>query len=153
MPKIKKVSSVSEFIYSAMKEIERDEKIALEEFAKDASEKLREFTQSWYDSYQPTTYERTYEFINSITIEPTQYSAGSFNIGVYFDPNKMSVAENGPWIQHEDRFNLAEIIENGWEYRPDGSEAIFSTAEWADAGAFVDAMFKYFKGMGYRIGK
>ena len=153
MAVIRKVRNVTEFMNLAIRDIESNAKKSLNDFIKDAKQQLYNFTNDWYNAKpeNPDSYKRTYEFINSITISTLEFNNGKWEIGLYFDPTKMSISQNGNWIQHEDRYYLSEIIENGWQYRNDGSEAIFKTADWAEIGAFSKALLSHFKKNGYRI--
>jgi hypothetical protein len=149
-----KVNSVAQFMLLAQKEIDTATLIAIQEVAEQASEKLRELTGQWYSNHMPTMYERTYEFINSITIDKPVFQNEGWFIGVYFDPNKMNLGENNGWSQHEDRFNLSEIIEEGWQAGSryiEGSEAMFGTAEWAEIGNFARIIKEEFTKLGFRV--
>lgn len=151
---IVKVNSVAQFMLLAQKEIDAASLVAIQEVTEKAADKLRELTGQWYSNHMPSTYERTYEFINSITIDKPVFQSGGWFVGVYFDPHKMSLGENNGWNQHESRFELSEIIEEGWQAgsrQIEGSEAIFGTAEWAEIGNFVHIVKEEFTKLGFRI--
>lgn len=150
----KKVNSISEFMANAINDIEKATPIALSNFAKDASDILTKLTGQWYGAHMPKTYDRTYEFIDSITIEEPAYQSGGWFVGVYFDPMKMSLGNNNGWNQHEDRMYLSEIIEEGWTAGTrfiQGSGALEGTINWAELGGFVDKMVEEFSKLGFRV--
>ena len=159
MAEIKKVTSVQHFISSALFDIEREEKKALKHFSKLASAKLREFTLDWYNKTEArqsgSSYERTYEFLNSITIGEISYIKGRWEVPIYYDPTKMTLGINNGWRQHEDRYYLSEIIEYGWQVgnkNIEGSEAKFQTMEWAEEFQnFLKSMKESFESDGFRI--
>jgi hypothetical protein len=139
---------------NAMKDIDIYSKDALVNMANEAAEVLIRLTGQWYSTHMPTTYERTYEFINSITVDRPVFSNEGWSIGVYFDPNKMSLGQNNGWSQHESRFNLSEIIEEGWMAGSkwiEGSEALFNTAEWAEIGNFARIVKQELMRVGFRV--
>jgi hypothetical protein len=142
-----------------MNDIEKSQISALDEFSKKAAEKLRYFTNEWYSQTSAraslSSYQRTYEFLNSITVGNLTYVNGAWEVDVYFDPAKMTLGENGGWNQHEDRYYLSEIIEYGWRAgrtEIQGSEAKFKTIEWAEEfQSFLKDMKKSFELDGFRI--
>lgn len=151
MSSIKKVKSVTEFMNLAIRNTESDIKYALKNFMIEAKKQLYDFTNAWYKAKPEGTYQRTYEFLESITISSPEYHNGRWEMGLFFDPKKMTLGNNNGWSQHIDRFNLSEIIEHGWEYRTDGSEAMFKTAEWAEIRGFSQELVKFLEKKGYNI--
>lgn len=83
--------------------IDKEIKRALEKSSVEVEKRLRKYIQKeWYDSYKPEYYERTYQFINSITRTKVVNNRGRMSIAVYFDNDKIraSRSNKGLWNQH-----------------------------------------------------
>ncbi|MBO5007399.1 MAG: hypothetical protein J6D26_01020 [Clostridia bacterium] len=64
---------------------------AAQEIMLKTKEKLKEsVNESWYSTYHPSDYVRTYELINAINGRVIKNSKGNYTIEVYFDENLMS---------------------------------------------------------------
>lgn len=148
MATIKNVNSIQEYIMNITNDINNDKALLLNSIALEIKDMLHEYTQTWYDKREPSTYDRTYEFINSLTIK--EISIDEVEVG--FDANKMSLGYNNGWSQHEDRFYpLSEIIDSGWEQRTDGSHALENTIAYMSSNVFKNDVTKKLKKYGYTV--
>lgn len=144
----KKVKSIEDYMLNIIKDIEQDQKRMLKEMSEDLQSILYIYTQNFYNRYEPRSYERTYEFINSLTIRFIDDN----NVEIGFDPEKMSLGFNNGWQQHEDRFYpLSQIINDGWQFRPDGSGALDEAIRYMNSPSFKREISNTFKKYGYRV--
>jgi len=144
------VKSISDYIDKIQKEIEKDINKVLIDMAEDVKNILYIYTYNFYERYEPDpeSYIRTYEFINSLMVR----FISDKEVEIGFDSTKMSVKPNQRWIQHEDRFHpLSQIINDGWEYRQDGSEALDKAIEYMNSNLFKREVSDTFKKYGYNL--
>ena len=103
-----------------------------------------------YDAYTPTNYERTGEFLESLTKEKGDiYGGNIFQAKVYFDASKIKPVRSpvsGQWNQHMglqgQKFTggLVDVIEEGqqtksaWDRK--GTHIIADTLEWFENEAY-----------------
>lgn len=81
---------------------DRQMQIITDKICKKTKDKLREILdESWYSTYNPTVYIRSYDTINSITGEVIKNKRGDYDITVFFDANKINaVKRSGGWNAH-----------------------------------------------------
>ena len=94
----------------------------LQEIAKETEEYLKIYVETlWYGDHFPDRYQRTFQFLNSITKSEIEMKGNKMNVAIYFDTSKITpnFLGNGEWNQHMG-FNgqpfvdgLIETIENG----------------------------------------
>lgn len=143
----KKVNSIQDFMSKAIKDIEEVKKQVLKDMAEDIHSILYIYTQNWYNAKDPSTYDRTYEFINSLTIR----FINEDEVEIGFDASKMTLGTNNGWQQHEDRFYpLSQIIDEGWEFRTDGSHALEEAIKYMKSNAFITEVKNTFIKYGYK---
>lgn len=65
---------------------------------------LKQYTlNNLYNQFIVEEYDRTFEFLHSITITPTYKTSTGYGIEIFFDPDKMYVhILDGKWNQHAD---------------------------------------------------
>lgn len=154
MASYKKVNNPKELMLEISRELFKNiEEIVLIE-ARDVRDILFLYTKNWYESHEPIMYERTYEFINSLTVSEI-INAGNYRyVGIWFDPSKMSLSNNNGWNQHEDRVFLSEIIDEGW-YAGDryiaGSNALQETIKYLEGSGFLSGLKEEFAKINYNI--
>ena len=121
--------------------LDREIKSRLNKLGQRTVEQLKSFTKVWYDTYSPTSYVRTNDFINSVT-----YKVENNRVYIYFDVSKIkSVSSDGGWNTHRGfdgidfREGLIDWIENdktnsGIQSNPrkthNGVYMIKNTQEW-----------------------
>lgn len=96
------------------KGLDKEIKFRLDKLGQRTVEQLKSFTKVWYDTYSPTSYIRTDEFIDSIT-----YKVENNRVYIYFDVSKInSVSSDAGWNTHRGfdgvdfREGLIDWIEN-----------------------------------------
>lgn len=87
---------------------------------KNTKAKLKEnLNREWYMTYEPTTYQRSYELLESVTGKVTKNGLCNYLIDVFFDGGQMNVSRGKGWNKHmgfngEDfRHGLISSIEHG----------------------------------------
>lgn len=82
--------------------------------------------QRLYDVYEPSTYDRTYQVLNSVSFNKT----GETEIEFYFDDNAITVsAQDSGWIAHK-------YLQDGWT-----TEGMI-TDVWANDGMHDDIAYE-----------
>lgn len=150
----KKVKSIQELMLDITKTLENDSKMISIALAEDIRNILYLYTQSWYESHEPREYERTYQFINSLTVRSYKKEQVGAYVEVGFDPEKMFIAQNNGFMQHIDRINLSNIINDGWEVygkEIQGSDALNKTISYLESNGFFKSIKEELKKHGYKL--
>lgn len=87
-------------------------KHALKEAADLLYKLLHKQLQSYYNSYEPKVYQRTYGLLNSLRISPITHSGNQFSISVYFDKGS---ATHPSIFGGEEGFTPI-LLNEGWEW-------------------------------------
>lgn len=125
--------------------LEKTEKEIADRIAKDTKAKLRENTRlKWYDTYSPESYDRTYNLLNSITIEDGVSNGGEVKtVGFdtqYIIPSYNEEGFNAHASMNDTPFDdegFIDVIENGANgglsvRQDEGAHMIEATEEWLD---------------------
>lgn len=104
--------SISEQLNKIVIKKDRQMQAIANKICKKTADKLREILyESWYATYTPTVYKRSFELINSITGEIIKNKRGNYTVSVFFDANKINAVEqSGGWNSHMG-FNGERFIE------------------------------------------
>lgn len=74
--------------------------IAIEESAKEVHEYAKKYIQkNWYDKYQPKSYQRTMDFLNSLVVTNADRHGNSVSSHIYFDTSRIrsTIRNNRAW--------------------------------------------------------
>ncbi len=74
---------------------------------------LEDEIQNYYNSYSPTVYQRTYNFLNSVRITPVLQEGNQLTIKIYFDEN---MATHDSIFGGEDGY-VPILLEYGWQWK------------------------------------
>jgi hypothetical protein len=94
--------------------IQKDMKPILSAIAEEIKKMLHDYVQTyWYNDHTPKNYHRTYEFINSLTVDKVQTVGDRQEVFIFFDPNKIGAyqTELGQWNQHLDIYGIESAAE------------------------------------------
>jgi hypothetical protein len=86
----------------------------LQQVAEDIKKMLHDYVNTyWYGAHSPTNYQRTFEFINSLTVDNVQTTGDRKEVFIYFDPAKIGAyqTELGQWNQHLDVYGIESAAE------------------------------------------
>jgi hypothetical protein len=103
MPTFNSFSGLNKYIqdnikYALQDDVARKVKSIIDEFA----------LQNQINAYNPTDYQRTYEFFKSLTIGDVEKIDGGYSIEIYYDSQKIgSYITNSGWNQHADIYGNA----------------------------------------------
>ena len=132
-----KIKGIDDSIRTQIKE-------ELNSLGQEIVDKLRTYTQEWYDTYSPIDYQRSYDVLDSIS-----YNVSGYDLRVIFDMRKIRGAtlnDKKGWQQHRGfdgvdfTWGLINFIENGGNggiasnpRRNDGGiHMIEKTQKWID---------------------
>jgi hypothetical protein len=84
--------------------------IAMEKTAEEVQQIMQDYIQSnLYDSYQPSEYIRTYDYLNSLSVKKVRKENGWNVVEIFFDPEKIKQNEvEGFWNQHMSAYGYRE---------------------------------------------
>ncbi len=84
--------------------VEKHAKFALEEVAKTVEEIIKEYIlENLYNAYEPKAYTRTYNYINSLTIDKVKKEGNGYSVKLFFDTAKIFPQppdDLGRWSRH-----------------------------------------------------
>lgn len=143
---IKNDADLRKFVEQISKSMKTPIKRALEEVAEIVKEMwkahLREY---WYDVYNPTQYDRTYETLESIVKTDVVENNGRFLVYIHYDTNLI----NRYVYAHHDPDAMPYIVEEGdgiTAGHPQASHAMERTVEWLEQKrVFENTVREYIK--------
>lgn len=112
---------------------------------------LEEEVQNYYNSYSPTVYTRTYNFLNSVRITPVFQEGNNLTVKIYFDEG---MATHDSIFGGEDGY-VPTLLEYGWQVKSDKVPNYYHL-KYYEGFHFVDkAIEKYNRGNpnGFKIVK
>ena len=107
---------------SLYRHLEKIVKVSVQQVALEIEKIIKDYIKkNLYDTYTPTHYVRTYDYINSLTVSKVVQEGNVFSCMLYFDSNKIipRETEKGLWNQHMTQDGrptnefIAEWIESG----------------------------------------
>jgi hypothetical protein len=111
-------------------QINKDLTIPLQKVAEEVKEYLRKYVdEHWYGAHSHEYYDRTMQFINSLTVDTVQSTGDRKEVAIYFDPSKISANKGAPgmWNQHMDVYELesAALAIAGWIEEGNGPSPLY----------------------------
>lgn len=115
-----------------------------------------ELNKSWYQSHEPSSYERSFQLLESISLSPLTVTGNEYSVQIYYDTSKiipMDGTMNKPWTRHksivDDRSSaeaLPYYIESGNGNSPiyqfEGVSPVENVLEWQEEDKYVLHRFK-----------
>lgn len=166
MATLKKAKNPAHLFSMITKDLIVDSKLVLLEVSLDMKFQIRNRLLEWYNSYTPTSYDRTYDFLNSLTVGEPKKVRGQdrYEVSIFYDTDKWTVKYAGKspfpydmWTAHSSGSVLIELIEEtGWKisesskYRK-ASHSMENTVDEYEAGKFLMSLREDFKKLGYRV--
>lgn len=148
-----------------MKFIKRTTRYPLEQVAHKVEDILKQYIlDNWYGRMTPSDYSRSYQFINSLTIKPTQEINDGWQIEIYFDNEKimpMYADDDRYWNKHMSVYgedvsdDIPFFIEYGnnspiYEYQ--GIHMVKNTADYCrDNNIPIKEMIRELKKYGFKV--
>lgn len=108
--------------------VEKNMKFALQEVAYEIEEIIKNYIiERLYNTYTPSSYTRTYDYINSLTVDKVEFTDDGYQVFIYFDTKKIRPLppdEVGRWSRHQsitDGTDVSDLIPYFIEYGTHGS--------------------------------
>ncbi len=95
-------------------QIQKDMNSVFKTIAEEIKKMLHDYVQTyWYSAHSPKNYNRTYEFINSLTCSKVETIGNRQEVFIFFDPDKIGAyrTELGQWNQHLDVYGIESAAE------------------------------------------
>lgn len=163
---LKKAKNPTHLFSMIKKDLIIDTKLVLLEVSLDIKFQIRKKLEVWYSSYTPTSYDRTYDFLNSLTVgEPKKISGQDrYEVKIFYDTDRWTVGYAGKspfpydmWTSHSSGAILIDYIEEtGWKISGSNksrkpSHSMKETVNEYEAGKFIISLREDFKKLGYRV--
>lgn len=97
------------------KVINQNIQLSLEQVGKQVQKMVKDYIlEELYRNHQPTEYDRTFEFLNSVSVSKVdEITKGKYTVQIYFDLNKIFPMEisDSTWNQHMDIWGNSQVFE------------------------------------------